>query len=109
MPQRPVGRAARFDHRSRHDLSRSVVDDFWRDLAELTEGNQYCPGRGLSSCWAPKLQIMLVASPRNQLNRHEKVASLWRPFRLLGDGQHCGRIADDDSPASDHVGLTSTN
>src|SRR6266850_7105822 len=78
MPQRPVGRAARFDHRSRHDLSRSVADDFWRDLAELTEGNQYCPGRGLSSRWAPKLQIMLVASPRNQLNRHEKVACAWR-------------------------------
>src|SRR4029450_3193537 len=41
----------------------SVVDDFWKDVAELTQG-KYCQIRGLSSCWAPKLQIMLVASPR---------------------------------------------
>ena len=34
------GRAARFDYRSRHDLSRSVVDDFSKDVAELTEGTQ---------------------------------------------------------------------
>jgi hypothetical protein len=31
---------------------------------------------------------MLVASPRNQLYRHEKVARFWRPFRLLGSSQH---------------------
>ncbi len=26
------------DHRSRPHLSRSVVDDYWKDAAELTEG-----------------------------------------------------------------------
>jgi len=36
--------------------------------------------------------------PRNQLNRHGKVASLWRPFRLLGDGQHRGQIASQLDP-----------
>jgi len=30
--------------------------------------------------------------PRNQLKRHVKVASLWRPLRLLGSSQHRGQI-----------------
>jgi hypothetical protein len=41
---------------------------------------------------------MLVAGPRNHLYRHEKVASFWRPFRLLGDGQHRGQIASQLDP-----------
>jgi hypothetical protein len=33
------------------------------------------------------LSVLTVARPRNQLNRHEKVARFWRPFRLLGGTQ----------------------
>jgi hypothetical protein len=94
MPQRPVGRAERFDHRSRHDPSRNVVDDFWKDLAELTEGNQYFPGPGLSSCWAPKLQIMLVASPRFEL---AELAIALDPTLHAENPRQCNATASSDS------------
>jgi hypothetical protein len=50
-------------------------------------------GRG-----SPKLQIMLVASPRNQLYRHEKVARFWRPSCFLGGSQHRGQVASQLDP-----------
>jgi len=36
--------------------------------------------------------------PRNQLNRHEKVARFWRPFPLLGSSQHRGQIPSQLDP-----------
>jgi hypothetical protein len=59
------------------------------------------PGRGRRRASRAKPPISMASV--------SKVARNWRPFRWLGDGQHCGQIADVDSPASDHVGLTSTN
>jgi hypothetical protein len=41
---------------------------------------------------------MLVASPRNQLNRHEEVARFWRPYRFLGGSQHRGQIPSQLDP-----------
>lgn len=46
----------------------------------------------------PELQVPLVARRRNQLNRHEKVARFWRPFRLLGSSQHRGQISSQLDP-----------
>jgi hypothetical protein len=46
----------------------------------------------------PQLQVPPVASPRNQLNRHEKVARFWRPFRLLGSSQHRGQVSSQLDP-----------
>src|SRR2546426_10703473 len=56
-------------------------------------GRRLCLGR-----YVPKLQISLVASPRNQLYRHEKVASFWRPSRFLGGSQHRGQVASQLDP-----------
>jgi hypothetical protein len=42
---------------------------------------------------SPELQIMLVASPRNQLYLDHEVACLWRPLRVSGCTQHSRQIA----------------
>ena len=49
---------------------------------------------------APQLQVPLVAGPRNQLNRHEKVARFRRPFRFLGSSQHRGQVPSQLDPES---------
>ena len=46
-----------------------------------------------SRCRTPKLQIMLVASPRNQSNRHEEVACFGRPLAVSGRAQHPRQVA----------------
>jgi hypothetical protein len=54
-----------------------------------------------SSRRPPKLQIMLVASPRNQLNRHEEVARFQRPFRFLV-AANIGQISPSARSATGH-------
>jgi hypothetical protein len=47
---------------------------------------------------APQLQVPLVARPRNHLYRHGKVATLWRPFRLLATVSIAARFASQLDP-----------
>jgi len=79
---------ALFHGRGRHDCQREPTD-----MRDLTYAQSRRPSAEDLRRPAPQLQVPLVAPPRNQLNRHEKVARFWRPFRLLGSSQHSGQIA----------------
>jgi hypothetical protein len=58
----------------------------WRDCLLRVRCLQR--GRARSGRRSPKLQIMLVASPRNQLYLDQEVAGIWRPLAVSGRVQH---------------------